>query len=241
VGLGDGSLHAMHLYGWGNEVGDSIEPQGFYAYTHDGGPESSNPECIDPPGPYPDNLYDLRRTLYSADGSYLKLEEGPNPDNEWIVSIPDGSQMRGTGFVANKFVDPNGNAVEFVNACSDINCWLPYTEIRDEFYDASGTPDRKIRIDYVEQPSGPSDHVITAPWQGGTATWTLDLEIISVDGGSKAYQRTEQDYPSENQDWIQPIFTRLHVVVAEVGYPTSATTTWSRVKIGCIQSWFSDG
>ena len=223
VGLGDGSLHALHLYGDGPVAGAPVEPEGFYHFSYTGWPHSIWPACLNA-APV-DDLFNVRRTLYSSDGSYVKLEIGPNPAremSEWILSIPDGRQARGTGQMANKLYDANGNWVEFVNACADLICTQPYTAIRDRYFAAD--PNRQILIEYLPQASGPSDHRITAPTANGTATWTVDLERITVDGGVKTYERTPDDDPFNNEDGDQPVRTRQHVVVSSITYPSTPTT-----------------
>ena len=225
VGLGDGSLHALHLYGDGPVAGAPVEPEGFYHFSYTGWPHSIWPACLNA-APV-DDLFNVRRTLYSSDGSYVKLEIGPNPAremSEWILSMPDGRQARGTGQVANKLYDANGNWVEFVNACADLHCTQPYTAIRDRYFAAD--PNRQILIEYLPQASGPSDHRITAPTANGTATWTVDLERITVDGGVKTYERTPDDDPFNNEDGDQPVRTRQHVVVSSIAYPTTPSTQY---------------
>ncbi len=229
AGLGDGSLHALHLYGYGRtaEFG-LVEPEDFYPYNLRGDVNSTHEYCINPEGGYPDNLYDVRRTFYSSDGSYVKLEMGPDPGNEWILYLPDGGQARGTTNLASKLYDANGNWVEIVNACGDLSCSQPYTEIRDPY--SAADPNRKIRIDYVAQVSGPSTHRITAPTATGAAQWTVDRELISVDRAGKTYQRTEEDYPLDWRTGTRKslgLTTIGHVVVKEITYPTTPATGYA--------------
>ena len=227
VGLGDGSLHALHLYGYGRtaEFG-LVEPEGFYPYALSGSVNHSSDDCINPAGGFPDHLHDVRRTLYSSDGSYVKLEMGPNSNvpNEWILYLPDGSQARGTGSLAKKLYDANGNWVEIVNACRDLNCTQPYTEIRDQYHAADSN--RKIRIDYEPQAAGPSDHRITAPTANGTAEWTVDLEAITVDGAGKTYRKTLEEHSGDPRTGIRPLGTKQHLVVKEIEYPSTPATSY---------------
>ena len=227
VGLGDGSMHALHLYGYGAEFG-LVDAEGFYPYSLSGSVNRRSDDCINPTGGFPDYLHDVRRTLYSSDGSYIKLEIGPNPAqqmSEWILSMPDGGQIRGTGLLANKLIDANGNWVEIVNACGDLNCTQLYTEIRDPYYAADSN--RKIRIDYQPQATGPSDHRITAPTATGTAVWTVDLEAITVDGAGKTYRKTLEERLGDPRTGIQPLGTKQHLVVEEIEYPTTPAASYT--------------
>ena len=237
AGLGDGSLHALHLYGYGRtaEFG-LVEPEGFYPYDIHGDVNRPSPECNNPGG-YPNHLHDVRRTFYSSDGSYVKLEEGPNSNvpNEWILYLPDGGQARGTGSLATKLYDANGNWVEIVNGCGDLYCSLPYTAIRDPYYAAD--PNRQILIEYVSQPTGPSDHQITAPTANGTATWTVDLARVRVDGGVKTYEKTLLDHPADTRDGDQAVHARSHLVVASIAYPTSPATSYRFGYNDAAEGW----
>ncbi len=223
VGLGDGSLHALHLYGDGLEAGAAVDPEGFYHFSYTGWPNSTEPACLNT-SPVND-MFDVRRTLFSSDGSYVKLEMGPNPDKEWILSMPDGRQVRGTRTVANKLYDANGNWVEIDNLCKDLNCTQPYAEIRDPYYAADSN--RRIRIEWESQTEGPSRHTITAPTATGMATWTVDLETIAVDGGDKTYDKTEGNDPMDLRDGSHPVGARKHFVVKKITYPTTPATAYA--------------
>ena len=223
VGLGDGSLHALHLYGDGPEAGAAVEPEGFYHFSYTGWPHSKWPACLNT-SPV-DDMFDVRRTLYSSDGSYVKLEMGPDPDQEWILSMPDGRQVRGTDLLANKLYDANGNWVEIDNLCRDLNCDQPYAEIRDPYYAADSN--RRIRIEWERQTEGPSRHTITAPTATGMATWTVDFDVIDVPGGAKTYEKTPDDDPLNNEDGDQPLRDKKHFVVKKITYPVTPATAYA--------------
>jgi hypothetical protein len=83
--LGDGGMHMLHLYGYGSQVGDYLFDYypGFYPYDLYG-----QTTCTGPSTPSGD-LSSERRTWFTADGSYLKLENGPSGYDS-ILYFPDG-------------------------------------------------------------------------------------------------------------------------------------------------------
>ena len=239
VGLGDGSLHALHLYGDGPEAGAAVDPEGFYHFSYTGWPNSTEPACLNT-SPVND-MFDVRRTLFSSDGSYVKLEMGPNPDKEWILSMPDGRQVRGTRTVANKLYDANGNWVEIDNLCKDLNCTQPYAEIRDPYYAADSN--RRIRIEWESPDRGavPShDHRADRDRHGDLdgRPWRRSPWM----GGTRTYDKTEGDDEMDARGGRQQVGTRTHFVVKKIEYPrTDPATDPVSYEFGYSDSGYNNG
>ena len=71
IGLPDGSLHILHLKGFGDEISDNYAADGFYALDLNG----VRSDCAKThTNWYPQDVLNSKLTYYTTDGSFLKFE-----------------------------------------------------------------------------------------------------------------------------------------------------------------------
>lgn len=191
IGLPDGSLHVLHLRGFGADISDNYIGDGFYAIA----PNGKRGPCAAYYTPmYPSDVTG-RLTYFTSDGSFLKLEiiaDGSLDwwNKDWRLYFPDGRRAIGQGAQLATLIDSNGNQIHFTNDCYDPppggDCDRPYTIISDDF-------NRQIKVDRnitgaAEETATEMTDKVTVTRASGDLTWTIDWEAFTIGGiGNNRY------------------------------------------------------
>ena len=197
--LMDGSLHVLHLKGYGvNLGGAAYDGDGFFPVDTAGrhwcwnGQQSHMIQVTTAPLIY-----------FSTDGSYLKLEI-PSDRQSQILYFPDGRRVVFDA-QGKHLYDANGNGVHVLNTCFDPPpgpCNQPYKAIRDDV-------GREIRV--VETFGGPSvkTTTITVTGPNGEIDWTLNWGPLQLGADGRRYTRA---YPDAGWDTTYPLSKTLMVL-----------------------------
>jgi RHS repeat-associated protein len=197
VRLMDGSLHLMHLKGYGFELQDGYSGDGFFSIDFTG-----SRFCWNGQDTSWGQVYSGWLTYYSDDGSYLKLEKHTN-QTEWYLYFPDGRRVifdYSTG--QQHHYDANGNGVHFTNECFDPpTCNQPYQAIRDD-------AGHEIRI--VESWS-PNITTITTAGPNGPISWTLNWELLQLGLDGRRYTRALDTVSWDTTWWYPQLYILKYV------------------------------
>jgi RHS repeat-associated protein len=213
IGLADGSQHVLHLRGYGDELGDGYNGDGYYAI----GPDGRRTICATFSSHYPADLTG-RLTYYTSDGTFLKLEidaDGSSPwwQKQWTLYFPDGRRITGYSDRADAIYDANGNRIDIQQLCRDPECNSPYTQISDAF-------GRAVTIDYnASDPNNSSQDVATAAGFSGNATWTIQWTSILI-GGSSVIGGDDRTYECGPESTYCPLAIG-HRVVSRIDVPST--------------------
>ena len=189
----DGSLHVMHLKGWGPELGDGYNGDGFFPID-----PSGRAYCRFPNGdPAYTTLYTGLLTYFSNDGSYLKLEiyadgSGNWGAQPWTLYLPDGRRITGGASQGTQLYDANGNRIRVVLACYDPppngNCSHLYRSIVDD-------AGHEIRLEGSGDPFTGLTTTATTDGPNGPMTWTMNWELFELGLDGRQYTMAPNAIP----------------------------------------------
>jgi hypothetical protein len=217
--LPDGSMHILYMRGYEfmDQTGD-----GYYGLQIFNG--SSN-LCAQHWG-WPEQ-YNGWLTLYTNDGSFLKLEiyvnGSANTWNEARLFFPDGRRIALWPSVM-QIYDANNNYITIANVC-ESNC----NELTTVIFDEPNNPNRAITIRYNTPHNQPSSYVldrdeIEAPGPNGLVRYYVDWESMRVGGDNRTY--SIGDHPVEGLKyngldyWIWTVkYIHLPLPETQANYP----------------------
>lgn len=230
VRLLDGSLHVMHLKGFGAEYGPDYAGDGFSpadpagksrCYFQDGSPGSQT-------------LTSGWLTYFSTDGSYLKLEvfaDGSGNGGTWYLYFPDGRRAT-FGPQGKSLYDANGNGVHITSGCYDPppsgNCDQPYRAIEDD-------TGHQIRISEAGNSWGEHTTTVSADGPQGPMVWTLNWELFQLGLDQRRYLVTETPQPYDTTAPLDAVLLGLKYLQLPLAPPVPASQTppiWNSYAFG---------
>jgi RHS repeat-associated protein len=209
----DGSSHVLQVLGYTGLGAYSGESSGFYAYSIP--PSTLNPEA-------------QSKTLYSTDGSYLRVSAPSGGGGPWTLYLPDGHIVTGAGVTTNTVSDRNGNSIS-ISRYADPTSGDPITALTDNL-------GRSITIDYqtVDQ-----DVITQAGYGGQPLTSTVKWGVVTLTG-AHVYGEANDCQPYLDCDAVNNAFKvvqsitfangLVHHFTYDGSVHSDGTKTWGQIS-----------